>query len=159
MHAVAAATIAVCVAVPPVATAQSDSDSRGYLDSTARCDGPQTAAAFGRTASARIAVCRLPDGGLQYRGVRLRDGAKLIVAAEQSGEEFVAANDGVTYSVSAKALVVRIGSRVVRDEPMLEYRRPDLPVAETPTRTTTSAPTPTSTTPLPPPLAAEVGGG
>ncbi len=109
---------------------------------------------FGSTESSRVAICKTPDGEYEYRGVRLRDGAKLIVAASQSDDGgFVAENDGITYAVTEDALVVSAGSRVIRDEPMVDFHgaEPEAPPA--------SPETPTPTTPLPPPLPAEVGGG
>jgi hypothetical protein len=83
--------------------------------------------------------------------VRVRDAAKLVVAASPSGDGFVAENEGVTYTVTAKSLLVSLGNKVIRDEPMLDLHQPQAPAAPPPTTT--------STTPLPPPLPAEVGGG
>jgi len=97
-----------------------------------------------------VAICKAPGGQFEYRGVRVSDGAKLIVVASQSGDGFVANNDGVTYTVSAKSLLVGMGDKMIRDEPMVDFHRPDAPAAA-PTTTT-------PTTPLPPPLPAEVGG-
>ena len=132
----------------PFATAAPGTDAQGYVDSTARCASPNTAVLFGSTDSSRVAICKTPGGQYEYRGVRVRDGAKLILSASQSGDGFVADNNGVTYTVTAKSLVISQGSNVIREEPMVESNRPD-------------APAPTSTTPtklLPPPLPAEVGG-
>lgn len=106
---------------------------------------------FGSTETSRVAICKTVDGQYEYRGVRVSDGAKLIVAASQSGDGFVAANDGVSYTVTAKSLAVRMGDNVIRDEPMVEVHGPGAPSAPPPT-------TAMSTTPLPPPLPAEVGG-
>ena len=136
----------------PTAVAVPGTDSRGFIDSTARCDAPNTAAAFGLTESARVAICRTPDGQYVYRGVRVRDGAKLIVGALESDGGFSADNDGVTYTMTADSLVVSAGTQVIRDEPMIEFQSPEVP-------SPAQAPTPTSTTPLPPPLPAEEGGG
>jgi hypothetical protein len=44
-----------------------------------------------------------------------------------------------------------MGSKVIRDEPMVDFHQPQAPA--------TPPPATTSTTPLPPPLPAEVGGG
>jgi hypothetical protein len=86
--------------------------------------------------------------------VRLRDGAKLIVAASQSGDGFVADNDGMTYTVTSSSLAVSLGNKVIREEPTVDFHRPDTPAAPPPS----PSPTTTATTPLPPPLPAEVGG-
>ncbi len=147
--------LAACAAVcgPPAATAAPGTDPQGYVDSTARCAAPNTAVLFGSTATSRVAICRTPDGQYEYRGVRLRDSAKLIIAASQSGESFVAENDGATYTVSAKSLSVSLGGKVIREEPFVDFHRPDAPVP-----TPVAPQTTTSTTPLPPPLPAEVGG-
>jgi hypothetical protein len=101
-----------------------------------------------------VAICKTSGGQYEYRGVRVRDGAKLIVPASQSGSDgFVAENDGVTYTVTAKSLAVTMGNKVIRDEPMVDVHQPDAPAAPAAPTTTTPA------TPLPPPLPAEVGGG
>jgi hypothetical protein len=101
-----------------------------------------------------VAICKTPSGQFEYRGVRLRDGAKLIVPASQSGDGFVADNDGMTYTVTSKSLAVSLGNKMIREEPMADFHRPETPAAPAaPPATTTTA-----TTPLPPPLPAEVGG-
>lgn len=153
-----AATAASCsllaFGAAPVAAAP-PSDAQGFIDSTARCTSPDTAVVFGRTDSSRVAVCESPDGALEYRGVRVRDGARLITAATADGDgEYVARNDGATYTVSAAALTISIGDDVVREETMLEFHGADAAAGPAPA----ASPAPTPTTPLPPPLPAEVGG-
>jgi hypothetical protein len=155
--AAAAGTALLSFAALPAAAAPA-SDTQGFIDSTARCAAPSTAVAYGRTDSSRIAVCKSPDGKYQYRGVRVRDGAKLITAATATGDgEYVAANNVATYTVTSEVLTVAIGDDVVREETMLEFHGPA-------TSTTPASPgagpvpaKPTPTTPLPPPLPAEVG--
>ena len=157
----AAACSALLAMAASSASAAPGSDNQGYVDSTARCTTPSTAVLFGSTETARVAICKTSGGQYEYRGVRVRDGAKLIVSASRSGDGYVAENDGVTYTVSAKSLVVSVGNKVIREEPMVDSHTPGTPAAPTgpsgppppPPITTTSA------TPLPPPLAAEVGGG
>jgi hypothetical protein len=150
--AAAACTTLLAVGVPSAAAAPT-SDDHGYIESTARCSAPDTAVVFGSTATSRVAICKTPDGEYKYRGVRVRDGAKLIVPASQSGDGgFVAENNGISYTVTEDALVVSAGSRVIRDEPMVDFHTADTPEGPQPE-------TPTPTTPLPPPLPAEVGGG
>ncbi|MCV6982761.1 hypothetical protein H7I53_21375 [Mycolicibacterium pulveris] len=132
------------------------SDSRGYVDSTARCASPSTAVVFGSTASSRVAICESADGEYEYRGVRVRDGAKLIVPARPADDGgFTADNKGATYTVTADALTITSGTRVIRTEEMLDFH------GSAPSGNPGASPpaaTPTSTTPLPPPLPAEVGG-
>lgn len=133
----------------PSAVAAPAFDDQGYVDSTARCATPDVAVAFGSTATSRVAICKTPDGEYTYRGVRLRDGAKLIVPASRSEDgAFVAENNGITYMVTASSLVVSAGTKVMRDDPMLDYHGPESP----------ESPSATPTTPLPPPLPAEEGG-
>jgi hypothetical protein len=169
----AAACLALLAVTVPSATAEPTTDSQGYVDSTARCSSPNTAAAFGSTETSRVAICQSPSGQYEYRGVRVRDGAKLIIAATRSSDgKFVAENDGNTYTVSPRSLVVSEGSVVIRTETMVDYHGPESPTtptasttptvtAPTTTSTTTTSPTtttPTTTTSLPPPLPAERGG-
>lgn len=150
--ATAACSALLLVAAPSASTAP-PYDSQGYLNSTARCTAPDTVIVFGSTASSRVAICSDEDGEYQYRGVRVRDGARLIAPASRSADgAFTASNDGIEYMVTSSGLVVSAGEQVIRDEPMVDFHRPGATTA--PTRTPTSTPT----TPLPPPLPAEVGG-
>jgi hypothetical protein len=152
---VAAAACTVLLAIgTPAAPAAPAADDQGYVDSTARCAPPNTAVLFGTTEGSRVAICKTPGGQYEYRGVRLRDGAKLIVPASQSGDGFVAANDGMTYTVTSKSLAVSLGNKMIREEPMVDFHRPGTPAAPA----APPPPTTTVTTPLPPPLPAEVGG-
>ena len=150
-----AAAAAWSVLVAPSALAAPATDARGYVDSTARCAPPSQPVVFGSTADSRVAICESADGDLEYRGVRLRDGARLIVPASRVGDEYSADNDGITYFVSSDSLVVSAGTRVVREESMIDFH--EVQSAEVPPESPaeTSAPT----TSLPPPLPAEVGGG
>jgi hypothetical protein len=164
--AMAAASGLLALGAPQVRAAPA-SDGQGYVDSAARCNPPDTAVAFGSTDASRVAICKSPNGAYTYRGVRLRDGAKLILPAAASSGGFAADNDGVTYAVTANALVVSAGGRVIREESMVDFHGdlPTTPAKPTPSTSsaTSAAPappaTPTSTQPLPPPLPAEVGGG
>src|SRR5690242_13139889 len=100
-----AAVSATLGVVLPAAAAAPATDDAGFVNSTARCSAPDTAVLFGGTTSSRIAICRTPDGHYEYRGVRVSDGAKLIVPAEGSGNDsFVAQNATISYSVTPKSL-------------------------------------------------------
>jgi hypothetical protein len=148
--AAAACLVLLAIGVPS-AIAAPTSDDQGYVDSTARCATPDVAVVFGSTASSRVAICKSPDGEYTYRGVRVRDGAKLVVPASRSEDgAFAAENNGITYMVTASSLVVSAGTEVIRDEPMVDFHGPETPQAPA---------SPTPTTPLPPPLPAEEGGG
>lgn len=171
---VAAAVCTALLAVGmPSANADPATDALGFVDSTARCAAPNTAVAFGSTAESRVAICKSPAGQFGYHGVRVSDGAKLIVSATAAADgSYVAKSDGITYTVTSTALVVSDGNGVIRREPMVSYHGP----AHTPTageqtpaagaQTPAAAPqsaaaAPTTATPtkaLPPPLPAEVGG-
>jgi hypothetical protein len=146
---VAAAACSALLAIgASSASAAPATDDQGYVDSTARCNPPATVVLFGSTESSRVAICKTAGGQYEYRGVRLRDGAKLIVPAAYSGNGFVADNGEMSYLVTAKSLVISLGNKVIRDEPMVDVHEPGTPAAPE-----------TSTTPLPPPLPAEMGGG
>jgi len=97
-----AACSALLLVAAPSASPAPPFDSQGYVDSTARCTAPDTAVVFGSTASSRVAICRSSDGDYEYRGVRVRDGAKLIAAASRSSDgAFTATNDGIDYLVTS----------------------------------------------------------
>jgi hypothetical protein len=148
LTAAAAACLVLFAIGASSASAAPAADDEGYVDSTARCTAPSTAVLFGSTETSRVAICKTADGRYEYRGVRLSDGAKLIVPAADSGNGFVAENGEISYLVTAKSLVVSVGHNVIRDEPMVDFHNPGASASPT-----------TPTTPLPPPLPAEVGGG
>lgn len=154
---VAAAPLLVLTA--PAAAPAPPYDSQGYIDSTARCTAPDTAVVFGSTASSRVAICSDGDGNYVYRGVRVRDGAKLILPASRSADgAFTASNDGIDYMVTSAALVISAQEKVLRDEPMVDFHRADTSdTSDTPAQTPTETEDTTPTTALPPPLPAEVG--
>jgi hypothetical protein len=165
---VAAAASLVLLAIGiGAATAAPATDDQGFVDSTARCTTPNVAVVFGNTATSRVAICKTPGGQYEYRGVRVRDGAALIVPASQPGDgQFIAENDGIRYTVTSSSLGVSAGNQVIREEPMVFFHGPETAQAPKqtptpaapPTPTTPTPTTPTPTTSLPPPLPAEVGG-
>lgn len=148
----AAIAVAALFAVGiPSASAAPATDEQGFVDSWASCAAPNTAVAFGSTDTSRVAICKSSDGQYQYRGVRVRDGARLAIDAEPSGNNgFVAEGDGVSYTVTPSALLVSADEVVIRDEPWQTYSGPEA---------TASAPESPATpeAPLPPPLPAEQG--
>ena len=151
--AAAAASALVAVGVPlaiAAPTAAPPSDSQGYVDSTARCTKPDTAVIFGTTETSRVAVCKTAAGEFEYRGVRVSDGARLILAATQTSDGgFVAENDGVTYSVTATSLTVSVGGNVIRTESWTDFNNPQSPASATSgtTKASTSASTSASASP------------
>jgi hypothetical protein len=147
----------------PAAAADPSTDALGFVDSTARCAAPDTAIVFGSTANSRVAICKTTSGKYEYRGVRISDGAKLVVPASASGDgRYVAESSGITYTVTSSALVVSQGNQEIRREPMVYFQGPKTPAAS-PGPSAPAAPppsaAPTPTKPLGPPLPAEVGGG
>jgi hypothetical protein len=117
--------LAAPTAVPP-------SDSQGYLDSTARCTKPDTAVVFGTTETSRVAICKTAGGEFEYRGVRVRDGARLIVPASRiSDGVYVAKNDGVTYTVTAEALSVSANGDTFRTQSWTDFNSPQAPASTT----------------------------
>jgi hypothetical protein len=162
---------AVTSTLPQASAAPPATDDLGFVDSTARCIAPSKAVAFGYTANSRVAICKdNASGQFQYRGVRVSDGARLILDAKSTGSGYVAENDGITYTVTSGALAIGSGGQQIRTEPMIEFHG-TAPGSATPTSTSGAASTPkssqpsavpdpvTPSTPLPPPLPAEVGGG
>lgn len=146
----ATACLSLLLAAAPAAHTAPEADSDGYVDSTASCTAPAAVVVFGSTGTSRVAICRDSDGDYQYRGVRVRDGARLILPAERTADgTYTAVNDGIEYTVTSSALVISSGERVIRKEAMLDFHS----AGATPRQ----AATPTPTTPLPPPLPAEAG--
>lgn len=132
-------------------------DEHGFVDSPARCSSSQTLMAYGRTPRALIVICIDPAGGLQYRGVRLSDGAGLQMAAGRGSDgSIVATNDGVTYSVSPSALLVAQGDTVLYRDSWTDFQTPRFsgPATTAPsTAGLTSKPTVSTTTVTPTPTA------
>lgn len=145
------AALSALVAIPfavAAPTAAPPSDGQGYIDSTARCTKPDTAVIFGTTESSRVAICQSAGGDYQYRGVRVRDGAKLIAAAEKTSDGvFSAENDGVTYTVSAKALTVSLGDDTLRSEAWTDFNNPQAPAKSTSSSTPSTSSSPSSSAP------------
>ena len=123
-------------------------DEHGFVDSSARCSASQTLMAYGRTARALVVICVDPDGGLQYRGVRLSDGADLqMTAGRGSDGSIVAVNDRVTYSVSPAAFLVSEGDTVLYRDSWTDFHTPRFSGGST---TPTSPTVSTTTVTMPP---------
>lgn len=121
-------TAAGAIAIAPSAGAQPSepaTDHNGYVGTAAYCQGSAAAVAFGRTADALVAICKGPDGQLQYRGVRLSDESALMLTAtaDESGG-FTAENGSVVYDVSSAELVVTEGDTTLYQQPMVQYYAP-----------------------------------
>ncbi len=99
-------------------------DDQGYLASAARCDDGQTLLMYGRTSRSLVAICVGPDGQLEYRGVRLSDGATLTMAASRSADgTILAVNDNVTYAISPQTLLVSEGDTVLYRDEWAQYHK------------------------------------
>lgn len=129
--AVAAGTSVATTKNLPIAAAQPPTvttDSRGYVNSPARCDPGQTAVVTGRTALSLVAICTDGRSSYQYRGMRLSDRAILTLPATPLFNGcFGARSDAINFTVSEHKLLLTAGLRVLRDEPMLEYRDDRIP--------------------------------
>jgi hypothetical protein len=98
-------------------------DGRGYVNTPAHCDGPQTPVFAGRTSLSLVAICKDPAGTYQYRAMRIRDGAPQALPATQLGNGcFGASTPDITYTVSSRKLLLTAKLRVVRDEAMLDVK-------------------------------------
>ncbi|MGI9161942.1 MAG: hypothetical protein ACR2JI_03300 [Mycobacterium sp.] len=129
-------------------------DEHGFVDSSARCSASQTLMAYGRTARALVVICVDPDGGLQYRGVRLSDGATLQMAAGRGSDgSIVATNDSVTYSISPAAFLISEGDTVLYRDSWTDFHTPRFSGGSaTPTTSAiTTVPTVSTTTVTMPP--------
>lgn len=157
--ATAAGAVLLAIGVPAAVAEPPATDDQGYVDSTARCALPATAVTFGATKTSRIAICRDTDGDYQYRGVRIRDGARLILPATRNADgAYLAENGPIHYLITSESLVVSENEKVVREEAWVDFRGPGAASSAGTTTSGSKPTTSTSTTPLPPPLPAEVGG-
>jgi hypothetical protein len=121
---VAGLALVAALLAPTVDAQTLQIDDRGFIDTEARCEAPSSGVAFGRTQYALVAICT-ENGAYEYRGVRLRDDLSLVAAATETDDgAFRAENDGVTYTFSAKELVVASGDKVLVTEPMVAYVQP-----------------------------------
>ena len=150
LAAAAAVSAMVAIGVPlalAVPTAAPPSDAQGYVDSTARCAKPDTAVLFGTTATSRVAICKIAGGEFEYRGVRVRDGAKLITAASQTSDGgYVIENDGVTYTITTSSLSVSMDGSTVRTESWTDFHNPQSPATSGTTKSTATSATTSATT-------------
>lgn len=171
--AVGAAACSVLLTIGmPSAAGDPQTDGQGFVNSTARCTPPNVAVAFGNTQNSRVAICKTANGQFEYRGVRVSDGAKLIAPAKQDESgAFVAEDDGNTYTVTSRSLVVKSGDKVISDESMENFHQPGTGgpsrgtttpptpgATATPTTTPNTTPTVTSTVTQPPPAPAPPAG-
>lgn len=114
------------------APASFKADSRGYVDTGARCDENQTLMAYGRTSKSLVVICVNADGGLEYRGVRLSDNAPLHLPITRSSDgTLVAMNDGVTYAVSPTQILVSSGDDVIYKDSWIEFKEASFSPAST----------------------------
>ncbi|MCI4675744.1 hypothetical protein [Candidatus Mycolicibacterium alkanivorans] len=143
----APSTTTMTTATSSAASSSYKADSKGYLDTKARCDDSQIVAAYGRTQRSLVAICVDPSGDLQYRGVRLSDNASLKLSATRGSDGTVTAgNDGVTYSISPKLFLVSEGDNVIYRDSWIEFEQPGFSGSSTSSAATTTATTSGSAT-------------
>jgi hypothetical protein len=103
-------------------------DGQGFVNSPARCAPNQSAVLVGRTAVSLVAICADGRGGYEYHGMRLSDGAVLVLPAKPLSDGcFGAHTNAIDYTVSDRKLLLTVGPRVLRDEAMVDvkdYRTP-----------------------------------
>lgn len=101
----------------------SDADAQGFLKYPgARCNYTNPAVAIARTLQSAVVICRTGVGRFYYRGFGLANGLSIeIDDPVRTASGYVATNNGVRYLVSPSALVITKGSKVLSNEPMLEY--------------------------------------
>ncbi len=116
-------------------------DTRGFVDSKARCDDGQTAVALGRTQRSLVVICSTSTGGYEYRAVRVSDDADLQTPATATSDGFEADTDGAVYSVSPTELVVTSNDKVIYRDTWIEYRQQPTFTTATTATTTTAKPT------------------
>lgn len=120
-------------------------DEHGFVDSSARCAANQILMSYGRTSRSLVVICVDPDGGLQYRGVRLSDGAALTMTAGRGSDgSVVALNEGVTYSVSPSTLLVSEGDTVLYRDNWTDFHQSRFSGGATPSSTPSSSAPPSS---------------
>ncbi len=119
-----AALIAGAFATGAVATAAPSTDDSGFVDSAARCAAGQHAAAVGRTQRSEIVVCRTGDGGYEYIGVRVSDGAHTRAPARSTDTGFVAQTETASYTVTPRRLEVFSGDRLIYGDTWIDYQGP-----------------------------------
>ncbi|BBY97401.1 hypothetical protein MFAL_08680 [Mycolicibacterium fallax] len=147
----AAAPSTVTVTATPSGTAKTTTsagghrtDDGGYVGTDAHCGADSTAVAYGRTARSLVALCVNGDGPVEYRGVRISDGALLKVAATDLGDgSYRATNDEVDYTVTPKELRVTSGDSVIYRDTWIEFNAPRYAAEQGGAPTTTAAPTTT----------------
>ena len=123
----AAIAVAAVALAPssPVAHAAPGTDDSGFVDSAARCLWGQRAAAIGRTARSEVVVCATGDGGYEYIGVRVSDGAATRATALLTDTGFVAQTDSARYTVSPTRLEVFSDGRMIYGDNWIDYQKMD----------------------------------
>ena len=94
-----------------------------------------------------MAICVLPSGDLEYRGVRLSDNAAVTLSASRGSDGTVIANnDGVTYSISPKVFLVSEGDNVIYRDSWIELVQPGFSGSGTSSASTTATTSGSATT-------------
>jgi hypothetical protein len=100
-------------------------DEQGFLNSAARCDPGNRAAAMGSTEQTALVLCQTGPGAFYYRGVRLSDHALTALAnAVRSVNGFDVTNpaDGTLYEIRPHRLTLKMANgQVAGQETMVAY--------------------------------------
>ncbi|WP_330184757.1 protein kinase [Nocardia sp. NBC_01503] len=111
-------------ATPAFIGSVSGTDAQGFAGNP-RCKADNPAYAIGRTAASRVLICRTGVGRYYYMGARNSDGAGIElddpVPDGSGGFSVTNPGDGTRYTVTAAALTIVSGGKVVANEAMIEY--------------------------------------
>jgi hypothetical protein len=111
----------------PDSTPAYATDSRGFVDSAARCPDGRSAVALGRTQRSLVVICTTSgDGPYEYRGVRISDGATMKAAVTATANSFIAEPGSAVYTVTPETLSVVSGGKIIYRDTWIEYQQPRL---------------------------------
>jgi hypothetical protein len=99
-------------------------DAQGFLDSDARCDPGNPAAAMGRTKQSVLVLCQTGPGAFYYRGVRRNAGTVITLpnAVQSSGGfDVTNPNDRTRYEIRPEGLTIVMNDSGPMSEPWEEY--------------------------------------
>lgn len=92
---------------PPVATASDSAPSANYQSNYESLRCPHRAVLTLQTTQSAVAICDHGTGGYTYKGLRLKDGARIdIDGAMPTASGFTVTNNGTRYDVSRGGLVI-----------------------------------------------------
>lgn len=125
--------------VPPVAGTNvlsgsvSNSDSRGFLSSPARCDSQDTVIVIARSITSdrpgsKVVICKTNRGAIYYRGARDKPGdtGARVSNVYRSGDSYIAqTSDGHTYDINSTRLLISRRGTTLSNEQVVEFASRD----------------------------------